>query len=233
MTALLVGSGLVVDRFDQDHPRQAQLLYVMDADRATAMWASRDPVPDAWTAQYVPNAYGYTRPPLPLPYGNHPKWIGTAEVMRIDPPRIQMLESRSAGDTTTVKGAGRLVAAGGCDRYPLSIRTVQSMLRSSPPTANHPSLHYRPIPTASATAHGHMSCVFTTLHRTGSPSRCRYAVTTPQGFTSQPTSYANVACSNGATWVMPSMIARWERFPNPRTSWGGSWDLVERLALIP
>ena len=25
--------------------------------------------------------------------------------------------------------------------------------------------------------------------------------------------------------VMPSMIARWERFPNPRTSWGGSGDL--------
>jgi hypothetical protein len=32
---------------------------------------------------------------------------------------------------------------------------------------------------------------------------------------------------------MPSMIARWERFPNPRTSWGGWGDLVERLALIP
>jgi hypothetical protein len=103
MTVLVVGSGLVVDRFDQDHPRQAQLLYVMDADRATAMRASRDPVPDAWTAQYVPNAYGETEPPLPLPYGTHPKWIGTAQVIRIDPPRIQLLESRSAGDTTTVK----------------------------------------------------------------------------------------------------------------------------------
>jgi hypothetical protein len=103
MTVLLAGFGLVVDRFDQDHPRQAQLLYVMDADSATAMWASRDEMPDTWTAQYVPNAYGDAEPPIPLPYGTHPRWIGAAKVMPIDPPRIQLLEARSTGTTTTVK----------------------------------------------------------------------------------------------------------------------------------
>jgi hypothetical protein len=35
MTVLLVGSGIIVDRFDQGHPRPAQLMYVMDADKAS------------------------------------------------------------------------------------------------------------------------------------------------------------------------------------------------------
>ena len=42
ITVTLVGIGLVVDRFDQSHPRPAHLLYVVDADRGTAMWASHD-----------------------------------------------------------------------------------------------------------------------------------------------------------------------------------------------
>jgi hypothetical protein len=45
--------------------------------------------------------------------------------------------------------------------------------------------------------------------------------------------YVKVACSDGATRVMPSMIARSDKFPNPSTSWAGSGALLERLALIP
>ncbi|GAA1694741.1 M20/M25/M40 family metallo-hydrolase [Glycomyces endophyticus] len=49
----LVGAGLAVDRFDADHPRQAYLSYVLDADTGTAAWVSTDRDRSDWTARYV------------------------------------------------------------------------------------------------------------------------------------------------------------------------------------
>jgi hypothetical protein len=49
----LVGTGLAVDRFDADHPRQAYLSYVLDADTGTAAWVSTDRDRSDWTAGYV------------------------------------------------------------------------------------------------------------------------------------------------------------------------------------
>ncbi|GAA2272772.1 M20/M25/M40 family metallo-hydrolase [Glycomyces scopariae] len=54
LTALaLVGAGLAFDRFDADHPRQAYLSYVLDADTGTAAWVSTDLDRSEWTSRYV------------------------------------------------------------------------------------------------------------------------------------------------------------------------------------
>ena len=103
ITLLLTGIGLVVDRFDESHPRQSNLLYAMDADTRTAMWASENRTRDAWTARYVPTSNGEAEPPHPLPYGTTPRWIGAAEVVPMDPPRIDLLDFRTDGDVTEVR----------------------------------------------------------------------------------------------------------------------------------
>jgi hypothetical protein len=113
ITVVLITSGLALDRFDPDHPRQTHLMYAMDADSGTAIWASQDQDPDAWTAAYVPNANGKSEPPIPLPYGNKLKWLGTAAVLPVDPPRIDLLESRSDRDATTVRV--RIASSRGAD----------------------------------------------------------------------------------------------------------------------
>jgi hypothetical protein len=103
VTMLLTGIGLVVDRFDESHPRQANLLYAMDADTRTAMWASQNHTRDPWTARYVPISNGEAEPPHPLPYRVTPRWTGIADVVPMDPPRIDVLASRSEGDSTEVR----------------------------------------------------------------------------------------------------------------------------------
>jgi hypothetical protein len=103
VTLLLTGIGLVVDRFDHDHPRQANLLYAMDADTRTAIWASENRRPDPWTARYAHTSNGEAEPPRPLPYGITPNWIGPADVVPMDPPRADLLGSRSDGDNTEVR----------------------------------------------------------------------------------------------------------------------------------
>jgi hypothetical protein len=46
-------AGLVVDRFDADHPVPSQLAYVLDTDRGRAQWVTTERAPGAYTAGYV------------------------------------------------------------------------------------------------------------------------------------------------------------------------------------
>jgi hypothetical protein len=55
--------GLVVDRFDADHPVPSQLVYALDADAGRAWWATREAEPGEYTARYV-NGRG----PLPVEF---------------------------------------------------------------------------------------------------------------------------------------------------------------------
>ena len=75
----------------------------MNADSRTAIWASENRTRDPWTARYVPTSNGEAEPPHPLPYGTTPRWIGTAEAVPMDPPRIDLLDFRTAGEVTEVK----------------------------------------------------------------------------------------------------------------------------------
>jgi hypothetical protein len=103
ITLILLGAGLAVDRFDQDHPWLAHLMYVMDTDTRTAMWASDDQELHAWTAAYAPNLNGNEEPPIPLPYRDVPRWLGAAKAIPANPPKIDLLESESDGTGTVVR----------------------------------------------------------------------------------------------------------------------------------
>ncbi|QNG38339.1 M28 family peptidase [Geodermatophilaceae bacterium NBWT11] len=53
LAVALVGTGLVVDRFDADHPVPTQLMYALDADTGDAWWVSTEDAPVDWTQQYL------------------------------------------------------------------------------------------------------------------------------------------------------------------------------------
>ncbi|MFI9510251.1 M20/M25/M40 family metallo-hydrolase [Nocardia sp. NPDC052566] len=52
LAAALAAAGLVVDRFDDEHPMSSQLIYALDADRNEAQWLSKVQ-PDRWTDGFV------------------------------------------------------------------------------------------------------------------------------------------------------------------------------------
>jgi hypothetical protein len=73
------------------------------ADTRTAIWASQNRTPDPWTARYARTSNGEAQPPRLLPYGITPSWIGQADVVPIDPPRVDLLGSRSDGGSIEVR----------------------------------------------------------------------------------------------------------------------------------
>ncbi|MCD0446819.1 M28 family peptidase [Glycomyces sp. A-F 0318] len=102
VTALaLVFTGLVADRFDAEHPRQAYLSYVLDADTGLAVWVSHDRDRSDWTDDYVtedgletsslPRAYIESAPPE--------AGYGVAEAVDLEAPGA-VYTSRSAGSAT-------------------------------------------------------------------------------------------------------------------------------------
>lgn len=100
LVAGLAGAGLVVDRFDENRPAPAHLMYVLDADSGTALWASEDDAPDEWTARYVTDHHAETE--IPLPYRTEPKWSGRAQAAPLEAPRLTVLGSRPDGDATVL-----------------------------------------------------------------------------------------------------------------------------------
>jgi hypothetical protein len=98
----LTGAGLAVDRFDEDRPAPAHLMYVLDADTGTALWASEDDAPDEWIARYLTD-HRTGSVTMPLPYRTEPKWSGPAEAVPLETPKLSVLGSRTAGDVTVVE----------------------------------------------------------------------------------------------------------------------------------
>ncbi|SFD84191.1 M20/M25/M40 family metallo-hydrolase [Blastococcus tunisiensis] len=70
------GIGLVVDRFDADHPVPSRLAYVLDRDTGQASWVSTEQSPGSYTVDFVG-----TRAELDAryPYLGGPVWSGRAE----------------------------------------------------------------------------------------------------------------------------------------------------------
>lgn len=97
----LVGAGLAVDRFDAEHPRQAYLSYVIDADTGAAAWVSTDRDRSDWTAGYV-DEDGLDRSELPRAYTDSAApgtGHGPAAPIDVEPPSA-VYTSRSAGAAT-------------------------------------------------------------------------------------------------------------------------------------
>lgn len=103
LAVALTVAGLVLDRVDEDHPELAHLLYVLDADTGTALWASGDATPHGWTSGYVSERRDRDTPVLPLPYGTTPEWTGAATVLPLEAPQLTVLDSRTDDGATVLE----------------------------------------------------------------------------------------------------------------------------------
>ena len=139
LLAGLSGAGLVVDRFDEDRPAPTHLMYVLDADTATALWASEDDAPHEWTAQHLTDRGAQTK--IPLPYRTDAKWSGPAEAGPLEAPELTVLGSRTVGEVTVLEL--RLISPRGADVLTLHAdRPVQSVTITAndhPPVTSSPS----------------------------------------------------------------------------------------------
>ena len=139
LVAGLTGAGLAVDRFDEDRPAPAHLMYVLDADSGAARWASEDDAPDRWSARYVTDR-GVDAVEMPLPYQTEPKWSGRAQAVPLEAPRLTVLSSRTGGDATVLEL--RLRSRRGADVLTLHAgRPVQSATIAAD---GHPSVTSTP-----------------------------------------------------------------------------------------
>jgi hypothetical protein len=103
LSVALTGSGLVVDRFDQDHPQETHLLYVLDAGSGRARWATKDRLPHGWVAGHAPEGGDGGMTTLPLPHGTEPRWTGTAEALPVKTPQLKVVDSRTDAGATVVE----------------------------------------------------------------------------------------------------------------------------------
>jgi hypothetical protein len=102
----LFATGLRIDAFDDEHPRQTRLVYALDADQEQAWWLSADPAPPPWTDRYVnkerievddqfPDS-----PSLSLSSDYH---AGPASVAQLEPAGVTVTRSELDGDTRELR----------------------------------------------------------------------------------------------------------------------------------
>lgn len=92
-------AGLVVDRFDAEHPEPTRLAYVLDTDTGEAMWVSDEGSPADWTAGYVDTETDLSGP---FPMFQDPVWAGDAAAADLPAPRAQVTSDETTGDERTV-----------------------------------------------------------------------------------------------------------------------------------
>lgn len=84
--------GLVVDRFDADHPVPTQLMYALDTDTGEARWFSRETRPQPWTAGYLDPDAGAAPVGAQFPLlGTAPLASGPAEPAALPAPALDVL----------------------------------------------------------------------------------------------------------------------------------------------
>jgi hypothetical protein len=132
LVAGLTATGLAVDRFDEDRPAPAHLMYVFDADSVTALWASEDDAQDEWTARYVTDRRAETK--IPLPYRTNPEWTGWAKAVPLEAPELTVLGSRTDGDVTVLEL--RLSSQRGADV--LTLHTDRPVQKATIAADDHP-----------------------------------------------------------------------------------------------
>ncbi|WP_232665300.1 M20/M25/M40 family metallo-hydrolase [Pseudonocardia sp. TRM90224] len=101
LTVLLVAAGFGVDRFDEQHPQQSFLMYVLDADTGAARWVSDDPTPSPWASDYVLQAGPDTS--SSLPYRPRERWTGPAQAAVLPAPELRVVGSHPDGGSTLVE----------------------------------------------------------------------------------------------------------------------------------
>lgn len=98
---LFIAGGLTA-RYDDDHPRLDHVFYSLNADTGKAIWASADPQPDTWTAQFLPE--GTRKGAIPeYVFSRSNQFLShEAEAVPLLPPIITLLDDRADADTRTV-----------------------------------------------------------------------------------------------------------------------------------
>ncbi len=91
--------GLRMDRFDAAQPAPTQLMYALDTDNGTAQWLSPEPVPQAWTRQFVSGAPHTVTGALPA-FGAEKLTTGTATAAALPAALITLTSATANADGT-------------------------------------------------------------------------------------------------------------------------------------
>ncbi|WP_222262969.1 M28 family peptidase [Modestobacter marinus] len=100
----LAGTGVLVHRPDAEHPRQADLAYVLDASDGSARWFSRDPDPAAWVAGYTPETVDGPGADLP-PAADGALRTGPAPAVDLAAPTVRAERGADGTIVLTVQSA--------------------------------------------------------------------------------------------------------------------------------
>lgn len=100
----LTALGLATDRFDDDHPHESHLAYIMDARSGDAYWVSGAADQDEWTTGYAAELIEADAPfaDAPLLDAAGLRRSGPAEPTSLPQPQLEMRDSRTADDTTVM-----------------------------------------------------------------------------------------------------------------------------------
>ncbi|MGY2085069.1 M28 family peptidase [Blastococcus sp. SYSU DS0539] len=93
---MCVAAGLVVDRFDADHPVPTRLAYLLDTDADRARWVSTETAPTGYTDRFVdgPGDLGADYPYL----AGRPVLTGPAEAADLPAPDVSVVSDEVRGD---------------------------------------------------------------------------------------------------------------------------------------
>jgi hypothetical protein len=95
LAAACAVAGLMVDRFDADHPVPGELAYVLDTDRDQAWWASTEATPNPHTAGYVDDT---GRLPIDTPYlARRDVALGAAQLADLAAPEVTTVRDEVVG----------------------------------------------------------------------------------------------------------------------------------------
>jgi hypothetical protein len=88
--------------FDSTAPRPDSLDYAFDADNETAAWISSDTEPDAWTGRALSGSHRAKASEI-FPRATGDLLEAPAPVVKLETPRIGILEDTRAGDSRTLR----------------------------------------------------------------------------------------------------------------------------------
>ena len=90
-------------KFDQDHPRQNNIFYALNADTGKATWASTDEQVDKWTSGLFPNGSerGSIDEYLPITHGGFLKHAAPAIAAR--GPEVALLDDQTTDDVRVTR----------------------------------------------------------------------------------------------------------------------------------
>ncbi|PYP85023.1 MAG: hypothetical protein DMG65_21490 [Candidatus Angelobacter sp. Gp1-AA117] len=101
---ICMGIGIVESHSSGTHPRRDHLLYSVNTDDQTAVWASYDPAPDRFTAQFITDKAAKSQPlPKYLPTSQRRAISAPAPVVSLQPPVAEIKADEKNGDLHTLR----------------------------------------------------------------------------------------------------------------------------------